>query len=83
MISIHDARRVAERFLDENVRERFDFEVVIVAGAVRDDGAKWIFPYDGKAYVECGDWQQAMAGNVPVTVDKVTGAAGFAAKTGR
>lgn len=82
MISIHDARRVAEQFLDENVRERFDFEVVIVEGAVRDDGAKWIFPYDGKAYVERGDWRQAMAGNVPIRVDKVTGVAEFAAETG-
>lgn len=78
MISVQDARQLAERFLDENVRERFDFEVIIVEGAVRDDGAKWIFPYDGKAYVERDDWRQVMAGNVPVVVDKVTGVAEFA-----
>lgn len=82
MISIHDARRVAEKFLDENVRDRFGHEVIIVEGSVRDDGARWVFPYNGKAYVERDDWHQAMAGNVPVVVDKVTGVAAFAPATG-
>lgn len=77
MISIEDARRIAERFLDEYVRGRFDFEVVIVDASIGDVGAVWVFPYDGRAYVDLNDWREAMAGNVPIVVDKETGRVGF------
>jgi hypothetical protein len=77
MISIEDARRIAERFLDENVRGNFAFDVVIVGAAIRDVGSGWVFPYNGKAYVDLDDWREAMAGNVPIVVDKGTGRAGF------
>ncbi|MFJ6167338.1 YrhB domain-containing protein [Micromonospora orduensis] len=75
--SMDSARRIAEGFLDEEVRGRFNFPIVIVESAVREVGDFWVFPYNGKAYVELGDWQQAMAGNVPVVVNKITGDVGF------
>jgi hypothetical protein len=41
------ARRVAEAYLDTEVRARFDHDIVIVESAVRDRGDAWIFPYNG------------------------------------
>jgi hypothetical protein len=79
MIPLDVARQAAERFLDEHVRDRFEFEIVIVDRAVRDNGEAWVFPYDGKVYVESNDWAEAMAGNVPIAVNKETGSADFAA----
>jgi hypothetical protein len=38
--------------------------VVIVDSAVKEIDDLWVFPYNGKAHVEAGDWRQAMAGNV-------------------
>ncbi|MEU4163806.1 YrhB domain-containing protein [Actinoplanes sp. NPDC026670] len=77
MITIEDARSIAEAFLDVNVRERFSFQIVIVEASIRDAGNVWVFPYDGKAYVDRHDWREAMAGNSPVVVDKETGKANF------
>jgi hypothetical protein len=79
MLSQAEARTVAEAFLDTEIRARFDHDIVIVEESVRDRGDAWIFPYNGRAYVERDDWREMLAGNVPVAVDKETGAAGFAA----
>jgi hypothetical protein len=78
MISVDDARKIAEAFLDANVRDRFDHEVMIVDDAVEDIGVAWVFPYDGRAYIEAEDWREAMAGNTPLVVDKETMEVGFA-----
>jgi hypothetical protein len=78
MMSREEARLVAERFLDAEVRDRFEFDVVIVERSVKDLGDMWVFPYDGRAYVEADDWHEAMAGNMPVMVDKATGLPSFA-----
>lgn len=77
MISMEAARQTAEQFLDAEVRGRFRHPVVIVDDAVEDLGEVYVFPYNGKAYVEADDWHQAMAGNVPVVVDKRTGQARY------
>ncbi|MEU4399029.1 YrhB domain-containing protein [Micromonospora orduensis] len=79
MISLDSARQIAEQFLDVEVRERFPHPVVIVDCAVKDLEDVYVFPYNGKAYVEADDWHQAMAGNHPVVVDKRTGEARFSA----
>ncbi|MEW1587645.1 YrhB domain-containing protein [Micromonospora vinacea] len=76
---MESARQVAEKFLDDKVRSRFSHPVVIIDRAVKDFEDSWVFPYNGKAYVEAGDWRQAMAGNVPIAVDKSTGEARFSA----
>ncbi|MFG2010028.1 YrhB domain-containing protein [Micromonospora sp. NPDC048868] len=79
MISLEAARQVAEQFLDAEVRGRFSYPVVIVDYAIKDIADAYVFPYNGKAYVEADDWHQAMAGNLPVMVDKRTGEARFSA----
>ncbi|MET9301174.1 MULTISPECIES: YrhB family protein [Micromonospora] len=77
MITLDPARRIAEEFLDTEIRYRFSHPVVIVDYAVEERDDVYVFPYDGKAYVESGDWRQAMAGNAPVVVDRRTGEARF------
>jgi hypothetical protein len=78
MITLEQARRAAEEFLDSNVRERFDFDVVIIDYLVEDTGQSWKFPYDGRGYVEGYSKLEMMAGNAPLLVDKVTGRVDFA-----
>jgi hypothetical protein len=72
------ARRAAEAFLDTEIRVRFPHEVVIVEEAIRDTGDAWIFPYNGRGYLERDDFSEVMAGNTPIAVNKETGVAGFA-----
>jgi hypothetical protein len=79
VVTLARARALAEAFLDTELRSRFPHEIVIVEYAIKDRGDAWVFPYNGRAYVERDDWREAMAGNVPVAVDKVTGAVGYAA----
>jgi hypothetical protein len=73
-----EGRRAAEAFLDVEIRARFPHEVIIVEQAIRDRGDAWIFPYNGRGYVERDDFSQVMAGNIPIAVDKETGVADFA-----
>ncbi|MET7472027.1 YrhB domain-containing protein [Micromonospora sp. NPDC005686] len=77
MLSKEGARRSAEEFLDAEVRPRFRYGILVVEDGVEESEDAWIFPYDGQAYVELGDWRQAMAGNSPIVVDKLTGEARF------
>jgi hypothetical protein len=53
------------------------FEVVILDDYVKDVGDAWIFPYNGKGYVEMGDIMESIPGNTPVRVEKVSGVVGF------
>ncbi|RNI03276.1 hypothetical protein EEZ25_10835 [Micromonospora aurantiaca] len=79
VIAPEPARQIAEEFLDTEIRYRFPHPVVIVDDAVKELDDVYVFPYDGKAYVESGDWREAMAGNSPIAVDKRTGEARFSA----
>ncbi|MEV4665427.1 YrhB domain-containing protein [Micromonospora echinofusca] len=72
---MESARQIAEQFLDAEVSH----PIVIVDYAIKDLNDVYVFPYDGRAYVEAEDWHQAMAGNYPVVVDKRTGEARFSA----
>jgi hypothetical protein len=83
LISLERARLIAERFLDSNVRETIEFEVVVIEDAVRDEGTVWVFSYNGKGFVEQGDVSQLLAGNQPVAVEKKTGTASFSMGTVR
>ena len=77
MLTRAAAQKVAEAHLDADIRARFHHDVVIVEWAVRDRGDAWIFPYNGRGYVERDDWREAMAGNLSIAVDKGTGLATF------
>ena len=76
-LSKDEARAAAEAFIDAEIRVRFPHEVVIVEQYISDRGDAWIFPYNGRGYLEHDDLSQIMAGNAPIAVDKATGAASF------
>ena len=78
VMSQAEARKIAEDFLDVEIRARFPHEVVVVEEAISDRGDAWIFPYNGRGYLERMDPMEIMLGNLPVAVDKVTGLAAFA-----
>lgn len=73
-----ETRYAATRFLAAHVRPNLRHEVAIVDQLVRQFDDYWCFPYDGKRYVEVGDPVDMMAGNVPILVEKESGAARFA-----
>ena len=77
MISLAEARQIAERFLDVELRARFPHEIVILQEWVEDQGDAWIFPYNGRGFVERDDFNEIMAGNTPIAVNKETGLATF------
>ncbi|MEU8111988.1 YrhB domain-containing protein [Micromonospora sp. NPDC048947] len=73
-----EARLLAERFLDEQLRVRFPHEIVIVDSGIKKVDEGWLFPYDGKAYVESHDVREIMAGNIPLIVNEVSGEVKYA-----
>ncbi len=77
MLSLEEARTEAERFLDLRVRPQHPYEIVVIDRHVEDHGDSWLFPYDGKGYVEQNSFSEMMVGNTPVRVFKETGAADF------
>jgi hypothetical protein len=77
MISFLAARETAESFIDVEMRSRFPHDILIVEAAIEDRGDVWVFPYDGRGYVERGDLSEAMAGNLPIIVNKETGVVAF------
>jgi hypothetical protein len=72
-----EARRAAEAFLDAELRVRFSHEILIIEDGVEDRGDAWIFPYNGRGYLERGDITEIITGNAPIAVDKETGSVGF------
>ncbi|MFI1995727.1 YrhB domain-containing protein [Actinoplanes sp. NPDC020271] len=76
-MDLSEARSTAEAFLDERMRPRFSHEIVILGDFVKERGDAWVFPYNGRGYVERGDINEAMAGNAPLAVSKETGAVTF------
>jgi hypothetical protein len=77
VLTLKEARDLVEEFLDSEMRVRFPHEIVIVDEGVRDQGNAWVFPYDGRGYIERGDFDEMMLGNVPLMVDKNTGVVKF------
>ncbi|MEV4704048.1 YrhB domain-containing protein [Actinoplanes sp. NPDC049316] len=79
MVTLEEARAIAEAFIDVEMRARFPHEIVIVEYAIEDRGDAWVFPYNGRGYVERDDFNEIMLDNYPVVVDKATGTVGYAA----
>ena len=77
MVSLEAARAEAECFLDLRVRPQHPYEVLIIDQDVEDQGDAWLFPYDGRGYIEQNSVTEMMLGNSPIRVLKETGAADF------
>ena len=73
MISYEQAHQKA---LDRvaQIATQSTFEIVILESHIRETDAAWYFPYDGRDYVENGNFLAALAGNHPVRVAKTDGA---------
>lgn len=72
MIHTEDsARAIAERYLDETIRQSIEEEVVTTA--VREFPTCWVVGYNTKAYLETGSLTHALAGGGPIIINRATG----------
>jgi hypothetical protein len=70
----HTACSLANRLLDGSIRKDRD-DVVIVEDATIESDDYWVFCYNTRAYVETGDFRQALVGNAPIFVSRIDGSA--------
>jgi hypothetical protein len=66
-----DARRVAEKYLDDVFPA--DQRAEIVTTTVWEYETCWMVGYQTRAFVESGSWSDALAGGGPVIINKGTG----------
>ena len=59
-----------------------EYEIVILDDHIVDTDSAWFFPYNGKDYVENGNFAAALAGNHPVRVSKIDGSVSLAMPPG-
>lgn len=76
-MDFHQARAIAEQALDQWVR-RPEVAVAVDDTRTREHPAHWIFFYDTQAFLQTGNPDTALAGNVPLVVDRRTGSFWFA-----
>ncbi|WP_330182199.1 YrhB family protein [Nocardia sp. NBC_01503] len=67
------ARELAERKLAELAAANELGAVRIVDDAIVETDSDWYFPYDAIAYLEQGEISAALAGNIPIRVEKSSG----------
>jgi hypothetical protein len=76
-MDVQDARAIAERVLDDEVRSPDGPEIVIVDEFTVESPDTWVFVYNTRAWAETRDDDEALLGNAPVFVDKATGQTRF------
>ncbi|WP_328857234.1 YrhB family protein [Williamsia herbipolensis] len=72
MISYDDAHQKALARV-ARIASGSEFEIVILEPHIRETDDAWYFPYDGRDFVENGNFSAALAGNHPVRVSKADG----------
>lgn len=72
MIDRASAKAMALKYMDENFGR--EPELAIVDGEPSETTHAWIFFYNTKRYLETGEFSEALAGNGPILVNKITGA---------
>ncbi|MFF2556921.1 YrhB domain-containing protein [Nocardia sp. NPDC058058] len=72
-VTLEAARALAERKLAELAAGNALGEVRIVDNAIVETDSDWYFPYDAVAFLDRGEISAALAGNVPVRVEKSSG----------
>lgn len=65
------ARRLAEAFLDEQVRPLVGEDLVVTL--VREFPTCWIIGYNTQVFVETGAMSHALAGGGPIIVNRASG----------
>jgi len=66
------ARELVTKFLAE-VSDGRSKDWSIIDGATRDLGSGWLFFYESNAFLDGGDFRDALAGNAPLVVLKRDG----------
>jgi Immunity protein 35 len=73
VLTSDEARTIAERFLDENVRPRLDAEIVVTD--VHEFPTCWLIGFNSRAYVETRSFSHMLVGGGPIIVNRRTGIA--------
>lgn len=71
MIDRHAAKAMALKYMDENFGR--EPELAIVDGEPSETAHAWVFFYNTRGYLESGDFSEALAGNGPILVNKMSG----------
>ena len=72
MIDRTSAKAMVLRYMEESFGR--EPELAIVDGEPSETAHAWIFFYNTKRYLETGEFSEALAGNGPILVNKITGA---------
>lgn len=78
MIDLIGAQAIAENMVDSRVRpDVYEAVEVMVEKTIRTE-KYWIFFYNTVEFLRTGSEVHALAGNGPIVIDRITGAARFA-----
>jgi hypothetical protein len=76
-MNVQDAKVIAERVLDDEIRSDEGPDIVIVDEFTVESPETWAFVYNTRAWVETRDEMEILLGNAPIFVDRTTGEARF------
>lgn len=68
MLTKAEAEQAALRFL--SISAETDGVERVILGEPVEAGANWVFYYQGRGYVERGDLDEMLVGNMPIVVPK-------------
>ena len=71
MLSITQAQSLAEAQLSGSSDD--SLELVVLTSATLETSFGWVFFYQSRAYVESHDPMEALVGNAPLIVNRITG----------
>ncbi len=72
MIELSEARGIAQDHI-ESLARSWSIELGLNDGATRDESWCWLFFYNSRAFLESGSPSDALAGNGPLAVEKLSG----------
>lgn len=72
MITRGEAQAIVEKHLAQKAVE-WGFECAVLVGRTQEVEGGWVFHYDSRSYIETQELRFALAGNLPLFVDRMTG----------
>lgn len=67
-MGVAEARKIAEKYLQEKMTPPKDDLYVIVDAGIREADGGWYFPYQTRRFIETGDIDYSVVGNWPIFV---------------
>jgi len=80
IVSLEQAIKIAEKYLNEEVRDPFVFKnsrFVVEHDLIKKFDDHWLFFYQTDSYIESGDVLDALVGNLPISISKTGKILGF------